>query len=120
MVADRLSRIILNRNEVTKHKYNYQKEKVSEINDNEEIPKGTFLINLKLIQKYQQLEPSITAKYKDHTYQKGSFLGGSNTDLKIIMCKYNILIPSILQIYVVYWYHTYLLHPGMDRTEEMI
>ena len=31
-----------------------------------------------------------------------------------------IVIPSKLQSYVVHWYHTYLLHPGMDRTEAMI
>ena len=37
---------------------------MSEINDTEEVPEGTFPINLKLIQKYQRLETSITAKYK--------------------------------------------------------
>ena len=27
---------------------------------------------------------------------------------------------KILQSYVLHWYHTYLLHPGMDRTEATI
>ena len=36
------------------------------------------------------------------------------------MCKDKIVIPSILQSYVVHWYHTYLLHPVMDRTEATI
>ena len=43
---------------------------MSEINDIEEIPEGTFPINLKFIKTYQRLEPSIITKYKDGTYQK--------------------------------------------------
>ena len=30
------------------------------------------------------------------------------------------VIPSILQSYVLHWYHTYLVHIGMDRTEANI
>ena len=36
------------------------------------------------------------------------------------MCKDNIVIQPILQSYVVHWYHTYILHPGTDRTEAII
>ena len=93
---------------------------MSEINDIKEIPKGTFPINLKFIKVYQRLEPSITAKYTTGTYQKGYFRGDSNIDIKLITCKDNIVIQSKLQGYVVHWYHTYLLHPEMDRTEAMI
>ena len=66
---------------------------MSEINDTEEIPEGTFPINLKLIQIYQRLEPSIRAKYKYGRYHKGSFCGGSNIDINLIRCKDNIVIP---------------------------
>ena len=66
---------------------------MSEINDIKELPEGTFPINLKLIQKYQREEPSIIAKYKDGTYHKGYFCGGSNIDLNLITCKDNIVIP---------------------------
>ena len=31
-----------------------------------------------------------------------------------------ILIPQKIQKYIVKWYHKYLLHPGLDRTEAMI
>ena len=41
----------------------------------------TSPINLKLIQKYQQTEPSIISKYTDVTYHKGSVCGGSNIGL---------------------------------------
>ena len=36
------------------------------------------------------------------------------------MCEVNIVIPSILHIYVLHWYHTYLLHTGIDRLGAMI
>ena len=31
-----------------------------------------------------------------------------------------IVILLKIQSYVLYWYHTYLLHPGMNRTEAMV
>ena len=93
---------------------------MSEINDIEELPEGTFPINLKLTQIYQRQEHSIISKYKTGTYQQGYFRRGSNIDLKLITCNDKIVILPKLQSYVVHWYHTYLLHPGMDRTEAMI
>ena len=36
------------------------------------------------------------------------------------MCEDKIVILSILQSYALHWYHTYILHPGMDRMEETI
>ena len=53
-------------------------------------------------------------------YHKSSFHGGSNNNIILIMCKDNIVILSKIQSYALHWYHTYLLHPGMDRTEAMI
>ena len=73
-----------------------------------------------MIAKHQRLELSITAKYKNGKYHKGYFCGGINTDLNIITCKDKIVIPSKIQSYALHWYHTYLLHPVMDRTETMI
>ena len=66
------------------------------------------------------MEPSIIAKYKNGMYHKGYFSGGSNIYLKLITCEDKIGIPPKLQSYVLNWYYTYLLHPGMDRTEVMI
>ena len=60
------------------------------------------------------------AKYKDDTYQQDYFRGGINIYLKLITCKYNIFILSILQSYVLHWHHNYIPHPGMDKTEAMI
>ena len=82
--------------------------------------KVLFLLVKNLIQKYQRSEPSLKAKYKYGTYHKGSFRGGSNIDLGLITYIDNIVIPSKLKSYVLHWYHTYLLHPGMDRTEAVV
>ena len=47
------------------------------------------------------------------TYHEGSFCGVINIYPNLIMCEYNIFILSIIQRYVLHWYHMYLLHPGM-------
>ena len=60
------------------------------------------------------------AKYKDGAHRKGSFFGGINMYLNLITREDIIDIPSILQSYVLHWYHKYLLHPGMDITEDII
>ena len=60
---------------------------MSEFNDIDEIPEGTFPINLKFIQKHKREEASITDKYKYGTYHKGYFRGGINIDLTLITCK---------------------------------
>ena len=58
-------------------------------------------------------------KYKDGTYH--NFLcWGSNIYHNLITCEDKIVLPIILQKYVLNWYHVYLIHPGMDRTEAII
>ena len=54
------------------------------------------------------------------TYQKDYFCGGSNENLNLITCDDMIVIKSILQSYVLHWYHTYLLHQLMDRIKAII
>ena len=51
--------------------------------------------------------------------KRGSFLGVQNT-IHLIIYNNKIFITYQLQKYIVKLYHTYLLHPGMDRTESMI
>ena len=98
----------------------YKNEIVSEINDTEELPEVIFPIIFKTINHYQCKYPTLKAKYEMGTYQKDCFCGGSNKHLKLIMCKDKVVITPIIQSYVLHWYHAYLLHTGMDRTETMI
>ena len=53
--------------------------------------------------KYQQMLSILIYKYKDGTYHTGSFRGGSNIYISLIMCEDNIVITEILQSYVLYW-----------------
>ena len=93
---------------------------MSDINDTEEFSEGDFPIDFKTIDQYQRKYPSLLAKYEMVTYKKGYFCGDSNTQLKLIIHKDNVVITLIIQRYVLYWYHTYLLHPGMDVTAATI
>ena len=79
-----------------------------------------FPINQKLIQLYQQAEPILMDKCKYGTYHTGYFHGVSNNNISLITCKYNIVITSKLQSYVLHWYHIYLLHSEIDKMEAII
>ena len=76
---------------------------MSEINDAKEVPEGIFPINLKKIDQYQQKDPKLLAKYKEGTFQKGYFCGVININLNLITCEDNIVIPSIIQSYILHW-----------------
>ena len=73
-----------------------------------------------MIKEHQQKHPRIFSKYKEGAYIKGSFHGGSNIYHNLIKCDDKIVIPPIMQSYILHWYHYYLLHPGIDGTEAMI
>ena len=47
---------------------------------------------------------------------KYAFRGGHNT-IHLITYNDKIVIPKKIQKYAVKWYHLYLLHPGLCRTE---
>ena len=51
---------------------------------------------------------------------KGPFRRSINIDLKLITCTDKIVILSIPQSYLIHWYHTYILNPGMDITESIV
>ena len=52
-------------------------------------------------------------------YKKGSFCGDRNT-IELVTYISKIEIPHKLQKYVLKWYHMYILHPGLYRTEAMV
>ena len=93
---------------------------MSEINYIKELPEGTFPINLNFIQQHQRVEPILMAEYKNGMYHKGYFCGSSNDNLSLTMCEDKTCIPSKLQIYVLHWYHTYILSSFLDITESII
>ena len=58
-------------------------------------------------------------KLKCAEYTKDCFFRGWST-IDLITYKDKIGLPQKLQKYLVKWYHTYLLHPVLDRTEAII
>ena len=60
------------------------------------------------------------AKLKIVQYKCGSVFGVSNNNFNLLTCEYKIVIPLTLQKYVLNWYHTYLLHPVLDRMKATI
>ena len=46
--------------------------------------------------------------------------GGSNKWLKIVFCKDKLIVPRALRKRLMEWYHTTLMHPGINRTEATI
>ena len=52
------------------------------------------------------------------TYQNHSFHGGITRQL--ICQNSKIVVPTLLQMHVISWYHMVLCHPGMNKIEEAI
>ena len=92
---------------------------MSELYNIKELPEGTFTLSFNLLYCYHQEYPLLTEKLKCAEFTKGYLSGGRNT-IDLITYKYKRVIPQKLQKYVVKWYHTYLLHPGLDQTEAII
>lgn len=73
----------------------------------------------RLIQKYQQNDKDFQSMIRNHSKQYifHSFRGGGK-EYKLICTKdTKIVILKELQKRIVQWYHTYLSHPGINRTE---
>ena len=60
------------------------------------------------------------AKYEKVIYKTGYLYVGININIYLITFEDNIVVPSVIQRYLLHWYHTYLLHLVMDRTEAVI
>ena len=97
----------------------YLKETMSEIYDTKELPEVTFPLSFKIVDRYQWKDSIVTEKLNSTENKKGSFRGILDT-IKLVTFKNKIVIPQLLQRYVVKWYHTYILHTGRYRTQAMI
>ena len=83
------------------------------------LTKGTFPLRYSILDKYQQEDQKLLENLKRGVYTAKTFRGGGKEFL--LICKNEkIVVPTVLRKYVLNWYHTYLLHPGQDRTEAAI
>ena len=78
-----------------------------------------FPLSFRLIYRYHQEYPILTENNNSEECIKGSFCGVQN-NINLVTFNDKIVIPQLLQMYVVEWYHAYILHPGLDRTEAML
>ena len=87
--------------------------------DEDDLEKLPFTYNSLL--RHQQNDQALLRKYSEENceYTINTFLG-AGTARKLICYKDKIVVPEILQIPLVKWYHTNLCHPGQKRTEETI
>ena len=81
--------------------------------------RARFLYTCKSQTAISRNTPSYGEKLHAKNIKNSSFCRGSNT-IKLIACKNKIVIPQQLQLYVVKWYHIYILHTRWYRTEEII
>ena len=118
-VADAMSHLETNNNAAGFDETTVSHTELAENYGVDDLPLDTFPLTYKIMDKYQRKDKEILNKLKMKVYHAKDFRGGGTT--RMLVC-YNdkIVIPKILQRYVLHWYHTYLLHPGMIRTEETI
>ena len=119
IVVDMQSKLTNNGNQKSTHESKYTMETMSKLYGIDELPEGTFLLSFNIIDRYQREDSFILEKPNSEEYQKDSFCGGQNT-IKLVTYKYKIVLPQKVQKYVMIWYHTYLLHPGLDQAEATI
>ena len=75
-----------------------------------EILEGNFPIIFNIIEIYQYQYTDLTDNLKFIKYKRGYFLGVLNIYINLITFKVKFCIPSKIQIFVVTWYHMYLIN----------
>ena len=116
-IADALSRLPKTEGNITDG--NITREALAELYGVDKLDDDIFPLKYKIIDKFQQKDPKVMDNLKRAIYHTETFCGGGKE--RQLICKNGkIVIPAALQKYVLNWYHTYLLHPGTDRTERTI
>ncbi len=90
-------------------------------NDEEDLPESDFPLSFKEIGKAQSKDKKLMkdAKKFKSKYTLNTFHGGGKSR-ELLCYQDKIVIPQSLQARVINWYHHYLAHPGINRTEETI
>ena len=122
IVADALSR--LHHNIIDDHKtlLNNLKQTNAETFATKKVELNEFPLNFKAIYQHQQQDETLQLDIKKRPaqYILHSFRGGGKVQKLICNKEKKIIIPKVLQNRIVQWYHTYLSHPGINRTEQTI
>ena len=114
---DAFSRILFINYDVTE--INITRENLAERYFDDKLDSDTFPLTYQTIYKYQHKYNEVVEKLKRANYHNKYFCGGWNTFM-LIYKNNKISAQKIIWRYVVNWYHTYILYPGMERTESTI
>ena len=88
--------------------------------EQDEFPADSYPLRWSLIMREQQKDSRLLKaleKYKDYNLKQ---IRGGEKEFSIIHYKDKVVIPLSLQTRMVTWYHEYLMHPGINRTERTI
>ena len=87
----------------------------------ETLSKADFPLDYAHISRAQQKDKKLLKlrDKKDSPYETQTFMSAGK-EIPVVCYNGKLVIPSSLQQRVIEWYHTYLSHPGINRTEETI
>ena len=121
LVADALSRLPTNSEPLPESHFTEELRSFHYCYAQQEIEEQPFPLRFSLIEKHQLRDKSLVKAFQADTdkYHLVSFHGGDGP-IDLICHKHKIVVPTTLQKQVVEWYHLYLGHPGINRTEETI
>jgi hypothetical protein len=93
-------------------------EKLSEIFVQQNLEPDIFPVNFGVIASYQNRDKELEnlLKTTNPNISRKIFRGGES----LICHRDKIFVPKDLRRHIIDWYHTYLMHPGITRTEETI
>ena len=85
---------------------------------NKDLPQQIFPVSYKLLAKEQSLDKQL---HRLHTSEASKYELKSFRGSESLLCRNGkICVPQSLQHHMIEWYHTMLLHPGINRTEQTI
>jgi hypothetical protein len=121
IVADALSRLELNNEPMDEAHFTEEMRSALYCYAGDEVPNTDYPLSYKLIGRAQKKDEQMIKilKQKNSKYKFKSFHGGGKSR-ELICYNEKIVIPKELQLRIVNWYHTFLGHPGINRTEETI
>ena len=89
-----------------------------------EVEKDCFPLSYSLLDEHQKQDDALLRRLRTGHYSTSTFRCGGDSDRvqSIDLITYNgkIVVPQLLQKRMLQWYHSYLLHPGQERTQATI
>jgi len=121
VVADALSRMELLQEPVPEALYTEELRSVRYCFAQEELSEEDHPLSYRVLGEHQAKDKTLMKAMKDNDsrYSLQSFHGGGK-ERELICHNGKIVVPRKLQARLVEWYHTFLCHPGINRTEETI